>query len=785
MSVSFSTKARILEELLPLVKHSHIEPQVRFNSEEWLKDSQKCLDEIYEAFKGTPVIVRSSAINEDTTSSSKAGAFVSVLNVDSGNPEALKTAVQQVDGSFDDKNSANEIFVQKFATDVRISGVVFTKDMDTLAPYYVINYDDQSRRTDTVTSGSTTSLKTLILFREAASLDPSIAAIIKAIQELESLLNNTALDVEFALDKNGRVTIFQVRPIVVEESTLETQVDTSTLGTYLGKIKKKIHKLSQPHPYIFGEESYFGVMPDWNPAEIIRVRPRCLALSLYKELVTDRVWAYQRSNYGYKDVRSFPLLVSFLGIPYIDIRASFNSFIPQDLSDSTAEKLVQYYLRKIKKLPELHDKIEFEIVLSCGFLNLSAKLKELEAEGLSRSEIGEIEDSLLHLTNRIIDPNHGYFEKDLLKCRELQKRIDKIKNSNLPLIDRIYWLLEDCKRYGTLPFAGVARSAFVAMQLLRSFVDTTLINQNELDGFLVSLSTISKQMQLDFNRVNSGEMTRENFLNIYGHLRPGTYDILSKRYDEDFDHYFSSSSNHEMPDHPKAFEFPAETMTKLDEILSEKGFQVSAKELLHFIVTSIEGREESKFIFTKSLSLVLVLLQELCEKYGVDRESASHLNIQTLTGLYGCLDHRDLKDILEIDIAKNRHYHQITQAIKLPHLILKPEDIMEFHLPAGTPSFVTMKSVEADVIVEGISDVDLKGKIVFIPSADPGYDWVFSKNPAALVTMYGGANSHMTVRCAELGLPAIIGAGEQRFNNWRKASRLFIDCSNQHVSIVY
>ena len=56
-------------------------------------------------------------------------------------------------------------------------------------------------------------------------------------------------------------------------------------------------------------------MPDWNPAEIIGVRPRPLALSLYREIITDAIWAYQRHNYGYKNLRSFPLLQDFEGLP--------------------------------------------------------------------------------------------------------------------------------------------------------------------------------------------------------------------------------------------------------------------------------------------------------------------------------------------------------------------------------------------------------------------------------------------------------------------------------------
>ena len=37
-----------------------------------------------------------------------------------------------------------------------------------------------------------------------------------------------------------------------------------------------------------------GPIPDWNPAEILGIRPRPLGVSLYKELITDGTWAYQR-----------------------------------------------------------------------------------------------------------------------------------------------------------------------------------------------------------------------------------------------------------------------------------------------------------------------------------------------------------------------------------------------------------------------------------------------------------------------------------------------------------
>ena len=66
-------------------------------------------------------------------------------------------------------------------------------------------------------------------------------------------------------------------------------------------------------------------------------------------------------------------------------------------------------------------------------------------------------------------------------------------------------------------------------------------------------------------------------------------------------------------------------------------------------------------------------------------------------------------------------------------------------------------------------EYDLQGKIVLIPSADPGYDWIFSHGIGGFVTMYGGANSHMAIRAGELGIPAAVGVGEKQFQQYKNA----------------
>ena len=68
-----------------------------------------------------------------------------------------------------------------------------------------------------------------------------------------------------------------------------------------------------------------------------------------------------------------------------------------------------------------------------------------------------------------------------------------------------------------------------------------------------------------------------------------------------------------------------------------------------------------------------------------------------------------------------------------------------------------------------------ENKIICIEGADPGYDWVFTKNIAGLITKFGGANSHMAIRSAEYGIPAAIGCGEQTFDRIIAAKRCLID----------
>ena len=799
----FSTKARNLAQLRGRLHHGRLPDQEVVLVSEWRAARSSCLARICDRFSHHNLIVRSSAPGEDSRESSMAGAFESIANVAAEEPRAVASAIDEVVASYAARRNGHdigdyEVLIQPMVGEVRASGVVFTRDLEKNGPYYVVNYDDETQRTDSVTAGIGMAHKVVRLFRgvKPAGLSTFLAAILNGARELESVTGSDAIDIEFAIDGAGRFFVLQVRPLVHTRILSLGRLD-AVISAELDHARNFIRERFVSRPGLYGRTTILGEMPDWNPAEIIGTHPKPLASSLYSYIIMRSVWREARHLLGYRHPSPYQLLVEVAGRPYVDVRCSFNSFLPATLRPELGEKLINFYLDELQAHPEFHDKVEFEIVITCLVFDFERQGARLARAGFPASEVAEIREALRQLTDNIVsDPQRvlDHIEGDVQQLKPRREAVldHRCRPAGIPLV--VEHLLDDCIQFGTLPFSVFARCAFIGTSFLRSLLQLGVLTRDEYDAYLHSIDTVAGEFVNDLDDCKAGSMSREAFLGRYGHLRPGTYDICAPTYAEKPDLYLSLAAVEGRP--AKRVMEPATTRKDaafspavaqaIEKLISEYGFSFSAEDLNRFIIRSVRLREAVKFEFTKNLSAALSLLVEFGGYHGLNRESLSFVPIDHLLALANHSPSADWSSVTRELIDRNRSRYELVPAIHLPDLIFSERDIEVVTAQRRRPNFVTQKRVVARVCHLDTARMtstmpDLAGIIVLIENADPGYDWLFGEGIGGLVTKYGGAASHMTIRCAEFGLPAAVGCGEQIFDGLSRAESALLDCAEGRI----
>ena len=193
--------------------------------------------------------------------------------------------------AYGEGDPGDEVLVQPMLEQVVRSGVAFSHDPNTCSPYRVVNWTE-GEDTAAVTGGLGGSV-----WQHAASspVKPPelLSQVFAMLEELYEMFGEKPLDCEFAVtSQDGKEVLWllQARPLVLaaEPYSANDQHDRLSL------IAERVDRGMKPHPFLMGRRTVYGVMPDWNPAEIVGVRPKPLSLSLYRDLVTDNIWAYQR-----------------------------------------------------------------------------------------------------------------------------------------------------------------------------------------------------------------------------------------------------------------------------------------------------------------------------------------------------------------------------------------------------------------------------------------------------------------------------------------------------------
>lgn len=772
-----STKANTLYAMKNLITHAKIEKMYILKVKDFWKDKTLVCKEIRERFEGCRIVVRSSSSHEDCLKSSNAGHYKSILDVDSASLQEIEKSIDEVIASYEEDMSSvaeEQVLIQRQATHVRVSGVVFTRDLRENRPYYLVNFDDLGS-TDSVTSGRGGRMLWIARDVELEQLDIHWQKLITAVREVESIIEGIPLDIEFAINSNQEVILFQVRPLAAANYH-NASVDEVAFLLCKKKMKQEYEANLDA---LTGKPMQLSDMAFWNPSEIIGSNPRPLDYSLYRRIITHRAWNEGIRQLGYCSLDE-DLMYQVGNKPYINLNYSFYSLIPEALPKELTYKLVNYYHKRLQEDLSAHDKIEFEIVFSCyDFMTEqnSQKLLEYgfteEERSLIVSEVKKLTLDAIHRHNAILAQDEGSLNILEFTRTEIEK-IGMHCNNAKELIETVKWLLEAITRYGTPQFARQARLAFMARAFLRTLEEAGYCSKEVTDQFMQSISTVSTEFNEDFEAYADGIMSKEEFDSKYGHLRSGTYDIRTERYDAM--NFRPVSAKNKQPRVNKNLHVD---LPNLQQALDENGIDIPAETFQKFLISAIEQREYFKFEFTRSLSLVIEWIRKVGQLMGFRIDELSWLTIEDIEAYDRDLDVEKLKVQWSELVEKRHKAFRLNRSVLLPEVILSADSIDIIPVYEARPNFITSKRVAGEVVLlEEEQGANIDGKIVVVPQADPGYEWIFTKPIKGFITKYGGAASHMAIRCAEFDIPAAIGCGAKIYDTVSKMNYLELDCKN-------
>jgi phosphohistidine swiveling domain-containing protein len=757
MKHNFSSKIVNLKVLKKKQKKQFCVPEFKhYNVRYCILNPKIVYKEIKKDFRNS-IIIRSASQREDSRDKSLAGKFDShtIFNLTFKN---FKIGLLHLSKKLSHKY--DRIIIQKFIKKPEISGVLFTRDPSNNSPYYIINYDT-SGKTNKVTSGDqNNTMRVCYIYRNSNHVKKKFKNLLKATKTIESFFTRKILDIEFCIKKD-KIFIFQCRELNLYPA-LRNKKNLDSIKILEKKMNVNFLKSN--------EKTIYSNMADWNPVEMLGDKPSKLAISLYMELITDKIWSLSRQKYGYKKEKPKKLMRTFFGSPYINLRTDLRSFLPNGLDVKIENKLINEYLKVVQNNKSKHDKIEFEVVNTFFTSDNVAYFKSV----LNKKQIEKYKYCINRTITKIFLSNQ--FEKDIYLSSQIDEKLNIIKNSKFGLLKKINLLISLCKNNGTMPFSGVARCAFVSTILLNKLLKLNIINKKDILNFYRNINLITNEVSSLAAKANKSRKQRLKFINSFGHLRPSTYDINSLNYSENFKYYFSHSNIKKISSNHKNFYITKNKKKQINNFLKKNDFDFDFDYFFTFTKKAIIHREQIKCDFSKIINEIFNCLIEFGKRYKLSRKDLENINIKDIQ------NNITNKTKLLKRIKKEQLLRDVNKLIKLPDVISNKNDFLNFELVQARGNYIGKGNIVGKLVKfhPKMDFKNLNNSIVLIDRADPGYDFLFSFKIKGLITKYGGPNSHMAIRCYEENILACIGYGGL-FDNLNKSKNLFLDCDNKKI----
>ncbi len=754
-------KSNTLALLAPHLKGATVPPFLTISCHEWREDSCAAVQACVKSLNGDRYAVRSDAHGEDGALGSQAGRFLSILDVPA---TALSDAIDRVFNSMPG-HAKDKVIVQHMVNEVMFAGVASTHRISDGAPWFCIEL--AAKDCVAVTAGRASGRMYAIArnapvdFVVPGIVPAEVLAPLSLVREIEQLIGDPqGFEIEFAVssaspDAPSQVHLLQARPITVppmQPSFSATQA-TSTLPD-LNFLQE-----ADSCQMVKGRATVLSLMSDWNPAELIGCHPRPLSLSLFEHLVSDSTWWQARATLGYAQVPAagLALLHPLAGRPWVDVRRSANSLLPAGLPASIATYLIDHWIENLRQHPERHDKVEFTVFRTVKDFYSMDEVRRRWAPGLVRTDLA------------LWDRKLGQIGRELVNRSEsspLMLHLATIDALHRCTLSGLTWpaLLHNCK-LAAFAFSVLARLAFVAQAQLQSAIVRGAVDVARAMQLRASARSTPVLNQIQGNEADLWQM--------HGSMRPGSFDITQLTWAEqawDTPPSTASSDTH--------FSFSAVEHRAMSSLLRDAHYDLTPEQWLAFAQDASRAREWGKFVLGRQLSACLDGIAGTMSAEGLDREQASWLSLAQIdAGL--ALDSTRRPAFWREQIGQaSSSYAAQAQVIVSPVLRQTSDRLLADSLGI-MPNFIGRQVAQGRIAVLDAKHArptpELTNAIVVIDKADPGFDWLFHCKIAGLITAWGGANSHMAIRCAEFKLSAAIGCGEAVLRQANRASYGRID----------
>lgn len=703
--------------------------------------------------------IRSSATGEDSKENSFAGQNSTFLYVD--NDEDLISSIDKCFNSIHKESSKAyrkhflgsdravpmNVVIQRMI-DPKYAGVYFSKDPRGKYSSWMIEYIDGVG--EDLVSGKRT--PTILSEENSFSVDISegqISMLVSFAQMVEEKYQDD-FDIEWAIDKNGKVYLLQARPITAKSS----QSELNELA------KNEIERLEKS----FSDDTVWDgqTFAEWT------VSPTHLTTQVWRNSFNKgQAFDQALKKLGYlgftEDDKEESILDTVFGRNYINLN-----------------KLGQMYFGpipySIEPYPRPHLQFHFSKVTPKVIFNTPVTLMRMLKVGLSinthRQEmIDEASRELVELMTILKRPNSpslyaGWSDE------ALDQRIRK--EFHLFSKETLLW------PYVLISLAETTIQTLIS--LLKGSYGDKEANELIKKWSGAGIQSETYKMGLYFKKACARLETRELFMAKYGHRGAGELDLSAKRWVEIGDDAFYEYSYEE-------YEKTKNNHAFLDveaEIQEMKTFKKSLiLEEWKLLKQLLELREKWKSAILKPYSHLRYLFLEKSKRLGLeDHNDIFWLEVEEVLNFDSSMLDLISKRRDEAQLFRKFNFSTVTSLTDIKNIISGP----------ATHS-------ANDYIGEGLSTGIVQGKVVVIndpttwkdiewpanaivvtQSTDPGWTPIFTK-ASGIIVERGGVLSHCAIVAREMGIPAVSGISSCHLN-FKGGEDVFIDGSSGTVKVI-